>query len=56
MESVQSKLDRNSVREFLSSSGFNCSNCSSSRNSLRIRVWMGVCSLSLPGIPGVGNQ
>ena len=56
VESVQSKLDWNWFRDSVSFSGFNCFKCSSSRTSLRIRVWMGVCSLSLPGFCGVENQ
>ena len=56
VDPVQSKIDRNWSRESISSGGFNCSNYSSSRNSLRIRVWMGIFSLSLPWFCGIGNQ
>ena len=48
VESVQLKMGRNWSRQFVSSRGFNCSNCSISRNSMRVCVWMAVCSISLP--------
>ena len=41
VESVQLKLERNWFRELVFSNEFHFSNCSSSRNSLRIRVLMG---------------
>ena len=56
VEPVQSELDRSFLRRSMSSSGLNCSNFSSSRILLRIRVLMGKRSLSLPGFCGVGRR
>ena len=55
-ESLQSELDKNWVWEFLLSCGFISSNSSNSGNSFKIRVSIGLWSLSLSGFCVCGEQ
>ena len=54
--SVQSKRLRNLFRDSVLSCGLSCSLSLSSFSSLRIFVFIGVCSSGFPGFSGVGNQ
>ena len=55
-ESVHLNNERNLCRDSAFSVGSSFSSSASSRSSFKIRFCMAVCSCSLPGLSGVGNQ
>ena len=56
VEFVHSKLDKNLAWDSLLPWSFSFSSFSKSRISLTLRICMGVCSFSLHGVCGAGNQ